>query len=485
MIPKKADVVIVGAGIVGAMVARELSKYDLDIVVLEKESDICMGQSAANSAIIHSGHDPVPGSLKSRLNIRGNKIWQKIASTLEVPFKMTGSYVVAIGQTELDILRGLHCRAIENGAAGVKMLTREEILYREPKISPQVSGALWTPEAGVVDPFEATMAAAENAVTNGVQFVLDTKVESIDVDGGSVKGIQTDHGYIECKYVINSAGLYADDLIHEVDEFPEFEIKGRRGEYFVFDASKVQLNTVLYPVPTDKGKGTLVSTTTHGNVMIGPNAQFVDDKTASETSRAGLDEIMTNAKKLVPELNERDVIASFAGLRATGNRPNKDFLIEHSKHVGLLHLGGIDSPGFVSAPAIAELVAQMLKDKYDCLTPKSKWIEHRPARPCFRKMSHQERAVLVESNPAYGRIVCRCEEVTEGEILEAIHAPIPARTYDAIKRRTWLGTGRCQGGFDYSRVIELLSRELNISVTEVTKNGEGSEFIYRRTKDVQ
>ena len=265
----------------------------------------------------------------------------------------------------------------------------------------------------------------------------------------------------------------------------DFKITPVRGEYLIFDASKVTLNTVLYPVPTEKGKGTLVSTTTHGNVMIGPNASLIEDKESSITTKEGLDEIIKNAKKLLPSLNEKDVIAQFAGLRSKGNLDKKDFIIEIPDKVnGLVNLGGIESPGFVSAPAIAERIVELLKDSKEELIEKKKWNPIRKPRMCIKKLSHKEREALVKKNPKYGRIICRCEEVTEGEIIDTINSIIPATTYDAIKKRTWLGTGRCQGAFDYPRVIQLLSRELNIPMTKVNKKGRGTEFLFRNTKDL-
>lgn len=479
---QKYDIIIIGAGIVGAMTARFLSQYSVKTLWLEKESDIGMGATSANSAIIHSGHDPKPGSLKAEMNTLGNHKWKQLVRELDIPYRDTGAYVVAIGSEQFKQLEPLYRRGVENGIPGLRIIKRGEMFSREPLLNPKTTGGLWTPTAGVIDPFFAVVATAENAVVNGVELLRETSFEDFIMENGRIVGVKTNKGDFACDWVINSAGLYSDEVMHKAGVRPEFKITPRRGEYLIFDESKIKLNNVLFPLPTKKSKGTLVSTTTHGNVMIGPNANIVDTKDNTDTASEGLNEILENAKQLVPSLNGRDVIASYAGIRATGNA-NKDFVIEILDN-GLVNLGGIESPGFASAPAIAERVVDMLKDKGLNLVQKSDWQPYREAPPVFSHLSHKERGDLVKQNPAYGRIVCRCEEVTEGEIIRAINSPIPATTYDAIKRRTWLGTGRCQGGFDYPRVIEILAEELGVEIEDVSKKGRGSEFVYRRTKDV-
>ncbi len=484
---KQYDFIIIGAGIIGGMIARNLSKYKLDILIIDKESDIGMEASSRNSAILHSGHDPIPGTLKAQMNIKGNKLWHKYARDLNVPFKKTGSYVVALTDEEYSIVKKLYERAILNSVPEIEILRKNGILYREPKINSEAKGALWTPTTGVIDSFEAVVASCENAVDNGVNLLLNTKFEKFIKEADKIIGIKTNIGNLYSRWIINCAGLYSDEIMHEAGIRNDFKITPVRGEYLIFDASKVTLNTVLYPVPTDKGKGTLVSTTTHGNVMIGPNASVSENKeSSSTTTKQGLDEIILNAKKMVPSLEVKDIIAQFAGLRAKGNMENKDFIIEiPDKIKGLVNLGGIESPGLVSAPAIAEKVIELLKEAKEEFIEKKKWNPIRKPRICVKKLSHKEREALVKKNPKYGRIVCRCEEVTEGEIIDTINSSIPALNYDAIKKRTWLGTGRCQGAFDYPRVIQLLSRELNISMTQVNKKGKGTEFLSRKTKDVK
>lgn len=478
------DLLIIGAGIVGCMIARALSRFQLSVALIERANDVGMGASGSNSAVIHSGHDPVPGSNKAILNRRGNELWRlALAEELDVPFVQTGSLVVAVGSGELPSLKPLYERGRENGIDGIEILGRAAVLAKEPLLTPEVSGALWSPTAGVVDPFAGTYAAAENAVANGVTVILDTEVRDLLIVDGAIRGVATTRGEYEANWVINAAGVHADELMHMAGDHPEFTISARKGEYFIFDPARIRLSNVLFPLPTEKGKGILVTTTAHGNVMIGANAETIPDRDDASLTQPGMEEIFASARRLVPSLDKRSIIASFAGVRATG-KGHKDFLIEHSASArGLINLCGIDSPGYVSAPAIAERVALMLKAAGATLMEKERWNPRRTAPPSFRRLSHTQRAELIHLEPLYGRIVCRCEEVTEGEVVAAIHSCVPARSYDAIKRRCWLGTGRCQGGFDIPRVLEILSRELEMPMTEVSKRGRGSEYLFRRTKD--
>ncbi|HUX11458.1 MAG TPA: NAD(P)/FAD-dependent oxidoreductase [Spirochaetia bacterium] len=487
---KQYDIAIIGAGIVGVMLARTLARYRLSVVVVEKEADVGMGQSTSNSAILHSGHDPVPGSVKARMNKNGNALWRELARDLNVELLDTGAMIVAIGAEEQRNLRTLYERAKENRIEGVEIWSREQCLEREPRLSPDCSGGLWTPTAAVIDAFEAVVATAENAAMNGVEFLLNTEVREMIVNDGRLEAVRTNNGEIRARWFVNSAGVHADEIMHMAGDRPEFHISARRGEYFLFDPAKLNIANVVFPVPSEAGKGVLVATTSHGNTLVGPNALVTDDKDDTSVTRAGMHEILVSSARLVPSLSPRDIIATFAGVRATGNyRPdgvNRDFLIEISKTVGgLINLGGIESPGFVSSPAIAEEVVRLLAEEgNEKLIGNPGFKPVRPAHVRFAGLDHDERAALIRKNPFYGRIVCRCQEVTEGEIVDAIHSPVPAVTYDAIKRRTWAGTGRCQGSFDYPRIMEILSRELNIPMTEITKRGPGSVFLYRKTKDV-
>ncbi len=485
------DVIIIGGGVVGSMTARFLSRYQLKILLIEKESDVGMGASAANSAVIHAGYDPEPGTLKAELNVLGNPMWDSLSEELGFAFERRGDYVVAIGAEELPALQRLFEQGTRNGVPGLRLISAKEMHHREPVINPDVSGALWAPTGGLCDPFAVTVAAIENAIQNGVTVLLDTAFEDFIIENSIITGVRTNRGDFGCRWVVNAAGINADVVMHKAGVRPEFKITPRRGEYCVLDRAEVTINNVLFPTPTDKGKGILVTATLHGNTILGPNAEVIEDKDGCEVTPGGLQEIWKGAHKLVPSLQPKHTIAVFAGLRAMGNAPSAkpgvkhshDFVVEIPAEVkGLVNLGGIESPGFTAAPAIALRVIELLKDAGEELQEKPDWNPIRPPRPRFRDLTLDEQLKLIRTNPAYGRIICRCENVTEAEILQEIHAPLPARTYDAIKRRTWLGTGRCLGSFDMPRVVEILARELDISPFEVSKKGPGSEFLVRSTK---
>jgi glycerol-3-phosphate dehydrogenase len=492
--PVHYDVIIVGGGAVGCMVARFLSRYELKTLLIEKEADLCMGASAANTAIVHAGYDPLPGSLKSRMNVAGNAMWDQLAAELHIPLIRRGSYVVAVNAEEFSQLEVLQKNGIENGVPGLELLDAAEVLQRLPLVSPNVTGALFAPTGGVCDPWATTYAAAENAVQNGVEVLLGTELTGFQIENRRITGIKTNRGEFSCSWVINSAGLYSDTVMHMAGVHPEFKITPRRGEYYILDRKEFPLDEVLFPVPTKNGKGITVSTTAHGNILVGPNAHVVDSKDQTEVSSDGLAETWSGAQKIVPGLNMRHIISLFAGLRATGNAPCQapngadfyDFLIEIDPDIqGLVNLGGIESPGLTASPAIAQRLVEMLADAGQEMKPRKDWNPERPTRPHFRDLSPHEQAALVAKDPRYGRVICRCENVTEGDIVAEIHAPVPATTYDALKRRTWLGTGRCLGGFDLPRVVEILARELNIPIQQVSKRGPGSEYLIRTTKDLK
>ncbi len=483
---KNYDVIIIGAGIVGCMTARFLSRYRLDILLIDREADVCCGASAANSAVVHAGYDPQPGTLKAAMNVLGNSMWDTLSGELGFEYSRRGDYVVAIGDEEMQALERLLEQGRRNGVPGMHFILKEEMRAREPNINPDVSGALWAPTGGICDPFMATVAAGENAVQNGAQVLLETCFQDFIIEKDHIVGIKTNRGDFGCRWVVNAAGLYADVVMHRAGVRPDFTITPRRGEYAVLDKAELQVNNVLFPTPSDKGKGILVTATTHGNAIIGPNSQFVDDKEDDAVTQEGMAEIWSGAQKLIPGLKPSLAISVFAGLRARGNAPNNDFIIEiPASPRGLVNLGGIESPGLTSAPAIALRVVELLKDAGEKLEVKKNWNPIRPPRPRFRTLPRDEQIKLVRQNPSYGRVVCRCETVTEGEILAEINAPIPARTYDAIKRRTWLGTGRCLGSFDMPRVVDLLARTLGLPMEQISKKGPGSEFLRRPTKVVE
>ena len=479
---KAYDVIIAGSGITGSLIARYLSRYDLNILVIEKQPDVGMNPSSANSALIHAGYDPKPGTLKEKLNAEGNALWHTLAPELGIVFKKTGSLVVALNNSEMETIKTLYSQALENNIPGAEIIGRDSLLKKEPKINPGAFGALWAPTAAVIDPFGAVLAAAENAVQNGVKYLFNTELTDFISDGSRVTGIKTTAGDFFCKFFINAAGLYSDEISHKAGLRPDFKITPRKGSYHVFDSAGITLENILFPVPNELGKGILVSTTTHGNVLAGPDNSPCEDKEDTATTKESLDKIFNGAKKLIPSLDVRNTIAQYTGIRASCPE-YKDFIIEAPEELkGFINLLGIDSPGFASAPAIALNAVELIRAQSPKLREKQSWKPCRRPFPHFHRMSSEEKTALIKTNPAYGRIVCRCEEVTEGEIIDALRSPVPAVTYDGLKRRTWLGTGRCQGAFDYPRVIELMAKEMKIPVTEVTKNGKGSELIFGKTK---
>jgi glycerol-3-phosphate dehydrogenase len=475
------DVIVVGGGVVGSFIARALSRYRLSVLLLERESDVCSGTSKANSAIVHAGYDAKPGSLKAKLNVAGNRMYDQVCADLSVPFQCCGTYVVALTAEDLATLDDLYQRGVQNGVPGMRIISGEEMRRAEPLINPQARAALYAATGGIVDPFMLTIAAAENALTNGVQVQLETEVTGLLRHDGRVRGVRTHRADWVCRFVVNAAGVHADTIMTQAG-LQGFRIRPRKGEYYILDREKSAVRTVLFPCPTKVSKGIVVTPTSHGNTLLGPNALDIQDKEDRSVTPEGLEEVFSGAQRLVPTLDRRDVIAVFAGLRAAGS--TGDFWIDAPREApGLINVGGIESPGFTAAPAIAEYVVELLQDCGLELIARPDFSPIRCPPPRFSELSHQEQAALIGQDPRYGRIVCRCETVTEGEIVAAIHAPLPARTYDALKRRTRLGAGRCQGGFDTPRVLEILSRELRIPRTAVTKRGPGSEFVVRETKE--
>ena len=417
-----------------------------------------------------------------------------MSEELNFSFDRCGDYVVAIGKEELPELDILFERGKRNGVVGMHQISAAEMREREPLINPNVSGALFANTGGICDPFGVTLASAENAVMNGVQIRTDTEFQGFIKEKRHIIGIHTNTGDLYCRWAINAAGLYSDMVMHNAGVRPDFKITPRKGEYLILDRAESQLRSVYFPVPSDISKGILATTTVHGNSILGPTARDQHDREDTSNSEGGLQEVLSGGKKLIPCVDPRHIIAIFAGLRAGGNAPcgtpgvsyNNDFIVEISPQLrGFINIGGIESPGLTSSPAIALRVCDLLRDSGELLTEKKNWNPIRPARPRFRYLNNAERKKYIEENPLYGRIVCRCENVTEGEIVAEIHSLVPARTYDAVKRRTWLGTGRCQGGFDLPRVTEILARELGVSELTITKKGFQSNLLERPTKMVE
>lgn len=474
------DVLIVGAGVIGCSIARELSKYKLKTCVVEKESDVAAGTTKANSAIVHAGFDAKTNSLKGKLNARGNAMFDKLSEELEFPFKRIGAVVLCFDEDDLNKLEDLKTQGEINGVSDLKILSKEEIKKLEPNISDQVVGALYAPTSGITCPYEMTIALAENAHANGVEFKFNVKILNIEKKVNSYI-VDTNDGLVEARVVINAAGVFADELNNLVSS-EKLSIIPRKGEYCLFDKEIGNLvSRTIFQLPTAMGKGVLVTPTIDGNLLLGPNAVDVNEKEDLVTSREGLEEIVQKGKLSVNNLPLNKVITSFSGLRA--HSLADDFIIGEARGAeNFINAAGIESPGLSSAPAIAEMVAQIVVDK---LSP-NKNESFNPIRkgiPKFRELNNEERNELIKARPEYGRIVCRCEVVTEGEILDSIRRPLGATTLDGVKRRTRAGMGRCQAGFCSARVLDILSRELEIDPTEVTKFGGDSKLLVGKNKD--
>lgn len=475
----KYDVVVIGAGVVGALIARELSKYDIRVALVEKCNDVAMGTTKANSAIVHGGFDAANGTLKAKLNVRGTELMPKLCADMAVPYRNNGSLVLAFSEEEMEHVHTLYERGLKNGVPKLSVLNKAQVKDLEPQISDAVVGALLSETAGIVCPYELTIAAAEVAVTNGVELIRNCAVESIETtDDGFI--LSTTQDEIAAKYVVNAAGIHSDDIARMIGD-DSISLVARKGEYYLLDKSfGYMADHTIFQCPNKMGKGVLVTPTVDGNLLIGPSALDVDDKEDVDTTPQGLDFIVEKAKKSVPTLNIRGAITSFAGMRA--HPVTDDFIIGFSaKNDCFLNVAGIESPGLSAAPAIAEMVAGLLKEKAD-LQEKNEYVLTRKAPVRFRHMTKSEREALIEKNKAYGRIICRCETITEGEIIDAIHAPAGARDVDGVKRRTRAGMGRCQGGFCGSKVVEILARELNVPMNEITKFGGESKILFEKTK---
>ena len=487
----KTDVVIIGGGVIGTAIARELSRYRLDVVLLEKEDDVAMGTSKGNSGIIHVGYDADFGSQKNFLNIKSNLRFDKLCRDLKVPFKRIGSMVVGFTEEEYKKIKELKENGEKSGIANLKIISPPELFDLEPKLNTSAKYALYAPTAGIISPYEFTIALANNAVINGTKVMLETKAEGIGIKGGQVHTVMTNRGLIRTNIVINAAGLYADDIAKFVGEI--FKIVPVKGEYQLFDKQWGGLvNHILFPIPTELSKGILVTPTVHGNLLIGPNSYQVKEKDDLSSTMTGINEVYIGAKKLVPSLPSKDLVTAFAGLRAEIEGGN-DFIIETSKKVkGFINVAGIESPGLSSAPAIAEIVVEILKEMVRdistelVLSYKSDFVETLPQQSKLADYLEKilEWQEVVKRNSDYGEVTCRCEKVTKGEVLDAIRQPIPPKSLDAIKRRVRTGMGRCQGGFCSHRVLKILSEELNISSLDITKKGWGSEILKALSKAV-
>lgn len=468
------DIIIIGGGVSGAAAARELSRLDAKILLLEKEEDVCCGTSKANSGIVHAGYDAAPGSLKAKLNVRGNALMKELSKELDFPFEQRGSLVICRLEDEVQKLEELYERGLENGVPDLRILGREEVLAMEPNLSDDVCAALYAPTAGIVCPFGLNIALAENAAVNGVEFRFETSVQKIrKIDGGYE--LLTDRGSFRSRAVVNAAGVYADCIHHMVSE-TRLHITPRRGDYCLFDKSAgAHVTRTVFALPGKMGKGILVTPTVHGNLLAGPTAIDVTDREGTNTTQEGLEKVLSKAGENVKNLPLNRIITSFAGLRAAED--GHDFIIGEAEDAPMFFdCAGIESPGLTCAPAIGEMIAGLLEDKMK-LRRKENFIPTRKGILDPRTLSMEERNELIKKEPAYGTIVCRCESVSEGEILDAVRRPLGARSLDGVKRRTRAGMGRCQSGFCSPKVMEILARELGVSMTEITKSGTGSELV--------
>ena len=474
------DVLIVGAGVVGCAIARELSRYQLHIAVADKENDVSMGTSKANSGIVHAGFDAHTGTNKAIYNVLGARMFPELSRELDFPFRQNGALVLCFDEAQKGKLNELLEQGQRNGVKGLSIIDGNKVREMEPNVSEKVVAALYAETSGIVSPYEMTIALAENAAVNGVEFLLGQEVKKIEKDGENFK-VKLGKKTVKAKIVINCAGVYADDIYNQLVGSHQLDIVNRKGEYCLLDKKCGGLcDKTLFQLPSNMGKGVLVAPTTHGNIIVGPTAADVPSKEDVDTTFEGLNVTFNTALKSVPSLSRRNIITQFAGLRAhpTGG----DFVIGESEINGFYNVAGIESPGLTAAPAIAVDVAEEVANRLNAVK-KDNFISTRKGIPCFAKMSDSEREELIKQNPLYGKIVCRCENVTEGEIVDSINRPVGATDLDGVKRRTRAGMGRCQMGFCTPRVMEILSRELGKDMTEITKFGKGSQIAVGRTDD--
>ena len=473
------DIIIIGAGVSGAAIARELSRYQAKILVLDKEEDLCCGTSKANSAIVHGGFDAEPGTLKAKLNIRGSRVMEQLSRDLDFHYDRCGSIVLCMNEEDRPKLRRLYEKGVANGVKELRIIGADELLQLEPNVCDDAVAALWVPSGAIVCPFGLNIALAENAAANGVAFGFNTEVTGLEqVEGGWL--VHTNQGDFLSRVVINAAGVHCGD-IHNMVSRDKMTIINRRGDYYLLDKTAKCVSHTIFTLPNRMGKGVLVSPTVHGNTIVGPTAIDIPDPENTATTAAGLAQAGEKASYMIRNLPLRQVITSFAGLRA--HHPDDDFVIgEVEGAPGFIDVAGIESPGLSASPAIGEYVAEMVRELLN-LEEKEDFIPTRKGILDPAALSVEERNALIKENPAYGQIICRCESISEGEILDAIHRPLGARSLDGVKRRVRAGMGRCQGGFCAPRVMEILARELGVSQLEVTKAGPGSALLVGVTKE--
>lgn len=474
------DVTVIGGGVVGGLILRELTKYNLKVCLLEAENDVSMGASRANSGIVHAGFDAKEGSLKAKFNVLGNKMMPSLCEELGVKYKNNGSMVVAFSSEEMKTLGELKERGIKNGVEGLEIIDRKTLVELEPNISDNALGALLARTGGIVCPYGLTIAAVGNAMDNGAELFTDFEVTKID-KGEFYTLYSKDGRIVESKMVINSAGINADKIANMVGD-NSFTMGARKGEYILLDreSGNFCFHTLFF-CPTKLGKGILVSPTVDGNLLLGPTAEEQEDKEDKTTSSEGLKFVQQKAAEMCKNIPFFNTITSFAGVRAYCDR--HDFIIEESKgNKNFFNLGGIESPGLTSSPAIAKYVVEELVGKNVVLIKNENFNGKRKKEYFFKDLSDEEKNALIMENPDYGKIICRCEGITKGEIINAIRENPKATSVDGVKRRTRAGMGRCQGGFCQPQVVELLAKELGVDYLKVTKSGKNSVINMRKTK---
>ena len=477
----KTDVLIIGAGAVGCAIARELTKYRLNVLVVDKNEDIGGEASKSNSAIIHTGYDAAPGTLESELVVAANPMFDKIVEELDIPYAKVGAILPAFTGEQFEQLPALKEKAFKNRVYDVEYLTGEQLLKMEPNLNPEVKAGLYIPREHIIDPFLLVVAYAENAEENGAKFLLNTKITGIKVEKGRVIGAETTAGFIEASYIVNAAGLYCDEIAKMVGK-NDYTVNPRKGQFYILDKNtSCKVSRIVLPIPTKTTKGKLICPTIHGNILVGPTAEDLEDKTDYSTTAEGLASVEADVRGLIPGVNLRDAITQYSGLRA--NRTPEGLHVDTYDDVkNYINMSGIRSTGLTASASLGKYVAQTLINIGMPAEFNPRFNPIRKGIPRFHEMSQSERQALIEKNPLYGRVICRCETITEGEIVDAVRRPIPARSVDAVKRRLRAGMGRCQGGFCGPKAIEIIARELGISTEQVTKGQAGSYMIIGRVR---
>lgn len=473
------DVAIIGAGVIGASIFRELTKFNLKVVILEKENDVAMGTTKANSAIVHAGYDPENGTLMARLNVLGNEMFEGLCKELSVPFKRNGSLVIAFDDEDMKTIKRLYENGVKNNVKDLKLINKEEVIKLEPNITGNVVGALYAPTGGIVGPFEYTIALVENAIKNGGKVMLNSEVVSINKDTFFNIKLKNNRD-IKSRYLINATGIYSDKIHNMICE-ESFEIYPIRGEYYVLDKDQgSNFKHTIFQCPSKLGKGVVVTPTVHGNLIVGPNAESIEDRDSVRNTTEALEYIKETAKRTTDKVNFTNSIRNFAGLRAHADKG--DFIIEENNKVkGFIDVSGIKSPGLTAAPAIALEVVKLLEESGLSLIKNMNFNPYRK-QIRFMELSIEEKKEIISKDKSYGKIICRCEEITEGEIVDAIKRSFGSVSLDGIKRRCRPGMGRCQGGFCGPRVQEIIARELNIPLESVVLEKEGSYILSGRSR---